>query len=76
MGAEAALGQGKPAGGLVTPEGRQFDVAEAWLRIKLDEILLVLFSHDKNLQTQLISNEQFSLIIIPANYSRKLDGQE
>ena len=43
---EAALRQSKPAGWLVAPEGRQFDVAETRWRVKLDEIFLVL-SHDE-----------------------------
>ena len=43
---EASLRQSKPAGWLVAPEGRQFDVAETRRRIKLDEIFFVL-SHDE-----------------------------
>ena len=48
VGPEKALGQGKPAGGLVAPEGREFDVAKPRWRIKLDEVLLVVGHGEKS----------------------------
>ena len=48
MGPETALRQGKPAGGLVTPEGWKFDVAEVRWRVKLDEVLLLVGHGEKS----------------------------
>ena len=68
MGPEPALGQGKPAGGLVAPEGREFDVAEARWRVKLDEVLLVV-GHGENSANSSISMKlkQLPPIKFPAN---------
>ena len=55
MGPETALGQGKPAGGLVTPEGQEFDVMEALRLLKLDEVLLVLGHGEKSANSSTVS---------------------
>ena len=48
MGAEGGLYQGEPAGGPVTPEGRDLDVTEAGRLVELDEVLLVLGHGEKS----------------------------
>ena len=53
MGAEAGFCQGKPAGGPVAPEGREFNVTEARRLIKLDEVLFELGHGEKNPRTRL-----------------------
>ena len=54
MSTEVALRQSKPAGWLVAPEGRQFDVEETRWRVKLDEIFLLL-SHVEKITNLTIS---------------------
>ena len=51
---KTALRQSKPAGWLVAPEGRQFDVEETRWRVKLDEIFLLL-SHVEKITNLTIS---------------------
>ena len=78
MGPEPALGQGKPAGGLVALEGGEFDVAEARRLVKLDEVLLVLGHGEKsaNLSISIKKVKIITTDLIPCEYTRQLKGQE
>ena len=68
VGPEPALGQGKPAGGLVALEGGEFDVAEARRLVKLDEVLLVLGHGEKSANSSISKKlKQLPPIKFPAN---------